>query len=129
MCKCEFSLEYLEVSRTVPGSRFLGSMAYAIIKTGGKQYRVSEGDILDVEKIDVEAGASTTFEDVLSFGEGDNLKLGTPLVSGAKVTAEVVDQRKGDKILAYKYRRRKGYQRTVGHRQKLTRVKITSITA
>lgn len=104
-------------------------MAHAIIKTGGKQYRISEGDILDVEKLNIEPGASATFEEVLSVGDGDSLKIGSPLVEGAKVTAEVIDQRKGVKVIAYKYRRRKGYQRTVGHRQKLTRVKITSITA
>lgn len=102
-------------------------MAYAIIQTGGKQYRVAEGDEIDVEKLDVEAGKEATLE-VLLFADGDNVKLGSPLLSGAKVTAEVVDQRKGEKVVAFKYKRRKGYHRTVGHRRQLTRLKIKSIS-
>ncbi len=102
-------------------------MAYAIIQTGGKQYRVAEGDLIDVEKLDLEAGADTTL-DVLLFADGDNVQLGSPLVSGAAVTAEVVDQHKGEKVIAFKYKRRKGYHRTVGHRRQLTKLKITSIS-
>jgi len=104
-------------------------MAHATFKTGGKQYRVSEGDFLDIEKLDVEPGSKPVFEEVLSVGDGESIRIGTPTVEGAKITAEVIEQRKGDKVIAYKYRRRKGYERTVGHRQKLTRIKITSISA
>lgn len=101
-------------------------MAYAIFKTGGKQYRVAEGDTVDVEKLDVEPGASTTFSEVLFYTDGGNIRTGTDL-KGATVAAEVVDQVKAKKILAYKYKRRKGYHRTVGHRRKMTRLKITGI--
>jgi len=102
-------------------------MAYAIIRTGGRQFRVAEGDTIDVDLLDVDAGKTMTFGDVLLFADGDNVTHGDPLVSGAKVTAEVVEQRKDKKVIAFKYRRRKGYHRTVGHRRKLTRVKIKSI--
>ena len=103
-------------------------MSYAIIQTGGKQYRVSEGDILNVEKLAVEAGTETSFSDVLLVVNGDKITLGAPLVAGATVKAEVVSQFKDDKVIAFKFKRRKGYHRTVGHRRKLTRLKIKSIT-
>jgi len=103
------------------------TMAYAIIKTGGRQFRVAEGDTIDVDLIDVEPGKTATFGDVLMFADGKDVTHGSPLVSGAKVTAEVVEQRKDKKVVAFKYKRRKGYHRTVGHRRKLTRVKIKSI--
>jgi large subunit ribosomal protein L21 len=102
-------------------------MAYAIIKTGGKQFRVAEGDTLDVDLLDVEPGKTATFGDVLLFADGKDVTHGNPLVSGAKVTAEVLEQRKDKKVVAFKYKRRKGYHRTVGHRRKLTRVKIKTI--
>jgi large subunit ribosomal protein L21 len=102
-------------------------MPYAIIQTGGKQYRVAEGDLIDVEKLDVEAGKDATL-DVLLFADGDKVQLGSPLLSGASVTAEVVEQTKGEKVVAFKYKRRKGYHRTVGHRRQLTRLKIKSIS-
>jgi len=103
-------------------------MAYAIIKTGGRQYRVVEGDTIDVDLLDAEVGKTTAFGDVLLHADGDRLTHGDPLISGAKVTAEVVEQRKDKKVVAFKFKRRKGYHRTVGHRRKLTRVKIKSIT-
>ena len=103
-------------------------MAYAIIRTGGRQFRVAEGDTLDIDIIDVEPGKTATFGDVLLFADGKDMTHGNPLVSGAKVTAEVLEQRKDKKVVAFKYRRRKGYHRTVGHRRKLTRVKIKSIS-
>ena len=103
-------------------------MAYAIIKTGGRQYRVAEGDTVDVDLLDVEAGKTATFGEVLMHGDGKHITHGDPFISGAKVTAEVVEQRKDKKVIAFKYRRRKGYHRTVGHRRKLTRVKIKSIS-
>jgi large subunit ribosomal protein L21 len=104
------------------------TMAYAIIRTGGRQFRVAEGDTLDVDLLDIEAGKTATFGDVLMFADGKNVTQGNPLISGARVTAEVLEQRKDKKVVAFKYRRRKGYHRTVGHRRKLTRVKIKSIS-
>jgi large subunit ribosomal protein L21 len=103
-------------------------MAYAIIKTGGRQFRVAEGDTIDVDLLDIDSGKTATFGDVLMFADGDDVTHGNPLISGAKVTAEVLAQRKDKKIIAFKYKRRKGYHRTVGHRRKLTRVKIKSIS-
>ena len=103
-------------------------MSYAVIKTGGKQYKVAKGDVIEVEKIDGDAGAEITFSEVLLTGEGAGVKTGGAL-GAASVTAEIVEQTKGEKLIAYKYRRRKGYHRTVGHRQKLTKVKIKSIAA
>jgi len=102
-------------------------MAYAIIKTGGRQYRVAEGDTIDVDLLDIDQGKTATFAEVLMYADGKTVTQGTPLISGAKVTAEVVEQRKDKKVIAFKYKRRKGYHRTVGHRRKLTRVKIKSI--
>ncbi|MDQ2868587.1 MAG: 50S ribosomal protein L21 [Verrucomicrobiota bacterium] len=102
-------------------------MAYAIIKTGGRQYRVAEGDTIDVDLLEGEAGKQIVLADVLMHADGDHITHGAP-IEGAKVTAEVVEQRKDKKVIAYKFRRRKGYHRTVGHRRKLTRVKIKSIS-
>lgn len=104
-------------------------MAYAIFQTGGKQYRVEQGDVLDVEKLEVELGSETVFDQVLLVSDGSKVSIGAPMLDGAKVTAEVVDQVKDDKVVAFKFKRRKGYHRTVGHRQKHTRLKITSIAA
>jgi large subunit ribosomal protein L21 len=103
-------------------------MAYAIIRTGGRQFRVAEGDTIDVDLVDVEPGKTATFGDVLMFADGKDVTHGNPLISGAKVTADVVEQRKDKKVIAFKYKRRKGYHRTVGHRRRLTRVKIKSIS-
>ena len=102
-------------------------MAYAIIRTGGRQFRVAEGDTIDVDLLDVEPGKTATFGDVMLFADGKDVTHGNPLVSGAKVTAEVVEHRKDKKVIAFKFKRRKGYHRTVGHRRKLTRLKIKSI--
>jgi large subunit ribosomal protein L21 len=103
-------------------------MSYAIIKTGGKQYRVSEGDVLEIEKLDVEAGKDTTFSEVLFLSADGAFKTGSDLKT-ASVLAEVIGDKKAPKVIAFKYRRRKGYHRTVGHRRKLTQVRIKSITA
>ncbi len=103
-------------------------MAYAIIKTGGRQFRVVEGDTIDVDLLDVDPGKTATFGEVLMFADGKDVTQGSPIIAGAKVTAEVLEQRKDKKVIAFKYRRRKGYHRTVGHRRKLTRVKIKSIS-
>ncbi|MEI8233465.1 MAG: 50S ribosomal protein L21 [Verrucomicrobiota bacterium] len=104
-------------------------MAYAIIKTGGKQYKVAMGDVIEVEKLEVQPGSETHFADVLFYSNGAEIKSDAAALKGATVAAEVVAQTKGDKVIAFKYRRRKGYHRTVGHRQKLTKVKITAINA
>ena len=103
-------------------------MTYAIIKTGGRQFRVSEGDTIDVDLLDIDPGKTATFGEVLMFADGKDVTYGSPAISGAKVTAEVLEQRKDKKVIAFKYKRRKGYHRTVGHRRKLTRVKIESIS-
>ena len=102
-------------------------MAYAIIRSGGRQHRVTEGAIVEVDFLDAEVGKEGLFADVLMIGDGDNITHGSPLVEGATVHGEVVEQKKDKKVIAFKYRRRKGYHRTVGHRRKLTRVRITQI--
>ena len=103
-------------------------MAYAIIKTGGKQYKVATGDVIEVEKLDVEAGKDHTISDVLFYADGKDSKSGADALKGIAVAAEVVAQKKDKKVIAFKFRRRKGYHRTVGHRRKLTQLKITGIT-
>jgi large subunit ribosomal protein L21 len=103
-------------------------MAYAVIQTGGKQYRVESGNEIDVEKLDAEVGTDINFSEILLVSDGSDLQVGEPFVSGAKVSAEVVDQFKDDKVIAFKFRRRKGYHRTVGHRRQLTRLKIKTIS-
>ena len=100
---------------------------YAVIKTGGKQYRVTEGDRLRVEKLAGDVGATLTFDEVLMLG-GDKVSIGTPLVSGAKVTATIVAQDRDKKIIVFKFRRRKNYRRKTGHRQPFTALEITGIT-
>ena len=101
---------------------------YAIIQTGGKQYKVKSGDLVDIEKLDAEVGATVKFEDVLAVGEeGGKLNIGSPKVAGAVVEAKVVDQFRGKKIVVFKMKRRKSYRRTQGHRQSLTRVEIGEI--
>lgn len=104
-------------------------MAYAVIQTGGKQYRVAEGDVLDVEKLDLEEGAETTFSEVLLLSGDAGVSVGAPHLSGASVTAEVLEQAKAPKVIAFKYKRRKGYHRTVGHRRQITKLKIKAIQA
>jgi large subunit ribosomal protein L21 len=100
---------------------------YAVIRTGGKQYRVKEGDQLNLERLPGEAGETITFEDVLAKGEGADLQVGTPTIAGAKVSAEIVRQARAKKIIVFKFKRRKNYMRKKGHRQYYTRVKITGI--
>jgi large subunit ribosomal protein L21 len=102
-------------------------MAYAVIKTGGKQYRVQQGDKIDVEKLDVEVDAQITFDEVLLVGEGEAVRVGTPTVAGASVTAKVVEQHRGPKGVAFKFKRRKGFHKTKGFRRHLTKLEITAI--
>ena len=102
------------------------ALAYAVIKTGGKQYRIQEGDKFDVEKLDVEVDSEIQF-DVLLVGEGETVKIGAPLVEGASVTAKVIKQYRGPKGVAFKFKRRKGFHKTKGFRRSLTTLEITSI--
>jgi large subunit ribosomal protein L21 len=102
---------------------------YAVIKTGGKQYRVAKGDKLKVEKLPVEAGSSVDIDDVLMIGDGDNVTIGAPLVDGGKVTATVVSHGRHDKIEIVKFKRRKHHQKRTGHRQDYTEIEITNISA
>ena len=101
---------------------------YAIIATGGKQYKVSEGDVIRVEKLGVEAGQEVVFDRVLVVS-GDEMKVGNPTVAGATVTANVVKEGKAKKVIVYKYKRKTGYHKKNGHRQQFTQVKIEKINA
>jgi len=101
---------------------------YAVIKTGGKQYKVSEGDTIKVEKLAGATGESIEISDVLMVG-GEEVKIGAPLLPDAKVTARIVEQGKDKKVLVFKSKRRKGYRKTNGHRQLITRLRITGIEA
>lgn len=101
---------------------------YAIIATGGKQYKVAEGDVLNVEKLGAEAGETVTFENVLVVNNG-SVQVGNPTIDGATVSATVVGNVKGKKVIVYKYKRKTGYHNKNGHRQQYTRVKIDKINA
>ena len=100
---------------------------YAIIRTGGKQYRVAKDDVISVEKLSGEAGATVEFGEVLMIGDGAAAAVGDPLVAGAKVMAKVLEQTRADKILVFKKKRRKGYRRTQGHRQDITVLRVTEL--
>lgn len=103
-------------------------MSYAVIKTGGKQFRVTSGDIINVEKLAGDAGDKVTLDQVLMVG-GDEVRVGAPLVEGATVEAEIVEQTRAPKIIVFKKRRRQNYRRKKGHRQDMTVLKINSINA
>jgi large subunit ribosomal protein L21 len=103
-------------------------MAYAIFKTGGKQYRVSEGERVDVERLDLEVGQEATFDEILAVSTDGGLRVGDPVVSGASITAEVTDQVRAKKVIAFKFKRRKGFHKTKGHRRQMTRLTIKSIS-
>lgn len=102
---------------------------YAVIKTGGKQYRVSEGDVLKVEKLDVEQGSTIDFDEVLMVANGDDIKIGAPVVEGSKVSATIEEHGRGKKIEIIKFKRRKHHMKRMGHRQAYTKLKITGINA
>lgn len=102
---------------------------YAIIETGGKQYRVQEGDVITVEKLDVEAGDKIALDKVLLLNNGTELKVGAPYVEGAKVLGEVVENGKGKKVIIFKYKAKKDYRKKQGHRQPYTMIKIESLTS
>ena len=102
---------------------------YAIIETGGKQYKVSEGDVIYIEKLDVEEGAEITFDKVLMAGEGDAVKVGTPVVEGATVAAKALKNGKAKKVVVFKMKRKQNERKKKGHRQPYTKVEITAINA
>ena len=101
---------------------------YAVIKTGGKQHKVSEGDVLAVEKVAGSAGDTVVFDDVLMVSKDSDVRIGTPVVPGAKVVAEIIAQAKAPKITVFKMKRRKGFHKKTGHRQPLTQMKVKEIT-
>lgn len=101
---------------------------FAVIESGGKQHRVQKGDVLRLEKLDAEAGASVTFDRVMLVGEGEDVTVGTPLVEGGSVTAEVLGHGRHDKITVIKFKRRKDYDKKQGHRQHYTEIKVTGIS-
>ena len=100
---------------------------FAVLNTGGKQYKVSQGDLIKVEKLENEVGDKVTLSQVLMVGQGEDVEVGSPYVSNCEVTGEVVEQGKGAKIIVFKKKRRKGYRRKNGHRQRFTQLKITEI--
>ncbi len=102
---------------------------YAVIKTGGKQYKVSEGETLKIEKLTAEVGGTVAFDDVLLVADGEDIKVGTPRVEGGKVSATVVSHGRGKKVMIIKFKRRKHYRKQAGHRQAYTEVQITGISA
>ena len=102
---------------------------YAVFKTGGKQYRATTGDLIDVEKIEAEKGATVELDQVLMVGEGEDVKIGAPYLEGGKITARVVEHGRGDKVRIIKFKRRKHHMKHMGHRQYFTRLEITGIDA
>jgi len=102
-------------------------MSYAVIKTGGKQYRVQEGDKIDVEKLAVDVDDEIRFTEILLVNDGSETKVGAPFIDGASVTAKVIDQFRGKKGVAFKFKRRKGFHKTKGYRRSLTKLEITGI--
>ena len=108
---------------------FAGKFMYAVLETGSKQYRVTAGDTLEIERLETEAGKPFTFDRVLLVNNDGKVVVGAPTVAGATVSADVVAHKRGEKKLTFKMKRRKGYHKTIGHRQELTVVKITSINA
>jgi large subunit ribosomal protein L21 len=103
--------------------------AYAVVETGGKQYRVQAGDVVEVEKLAADVGSTVELDQVLAVSDGTSLTIGTPRVDSARVVSTVIDQTRGDKIVNFKKKRRKGYRRKIGHRQDITLLKIERIAA
>ena len=104
-------------------------MMYAVVATGGKQYKVQEGDVLHVEKLNGDVGSEVSFDRVLMYSDGENVSVGQPVIDGAVVSGHIVEQGKEKKIIVFKYKRRKRYRRKLGHRQMFTAVKIDTIKA
>jgi large subunit ribosomal protein L21 len=115
--------------RGFPQKRIEGSIMYAVIKTGGKQYRVSSGEKIKVEQIPADVGSQITLDQVLVVADGDKISIGAPLVAGATVQATVVSHGRGDKVHIFKMRRRKHYRKSGGHRQNYTEIQIDKISA
>lgn len=124
-CSQEIVLERMPLTKRLTG--FSEIIMYAVIKTGGKQYRIAEGTTLKVEKLDIAAGENVEITDVLLIANGEELKVGAPVIEGAKVTAEVVAHGRGPKIKIIKFKRRKHHRKQMGHRQWFTELKISSI--
>ena len=126
-----FAVIFLNYSRSAgpAGEPKADTTMYAVVKTGGKQYRVAKDDVLTVEKLDGEAGAVIELEQVLAVSDSSGLTIGTPLIDGARVAATVLEQKKADKIIIFKKKRRKNYRRTKGHRQQVTVIRISDILA
>ena len=103
--------------------------AYAVIETGGKQYRVQKDSVLDIELLDAKEGDKVKIDKVLAVSDGSKLNIGTPVVAGAVVTLEVVDQYRGEKVVSFKKKRRKGFHKKIGHRQELMKVRVESVGA
>ena len=117
-------------SATLPATNTFGGVRmYAVIKTGGKQYKVAEGQVLRVEKLNAEVNETVELQEVLLVADGGNVKVGTPVVEGAKVVAEILAQGKGAKVINFKYKPKKASHRKKGHRQLFTEIKVTSIQA
>jgi len=102
---------------------------YAIIGTGGKQYKVQKGDVFEVERLDVDAGKTVKLDNVLLCSKGKSVEIGRPYIKDASVVCDVISHLRADKVIAFKYRRRKGSKKKIGHRQELTRLRVTEITA
>jgi len=117
------------VAKGLSGAIMKETAMFAVIQTGGKQYKVSKDDLIIVEKLEGEAGAKVSFGDVLVCGKDDKVNFGAPMVKGASVAGEIIEQRKGDKVLVFKKKRRQTYRRKRGHRQLESVVRITGITA
>lgn len=100
---------------------------FAIIAAGGRQYRVLENDVIEINRLPGEAGSTTVFDQVLAIGEGAELRMGNPMLPGAKVEGEIIDHYRGPKLIVFKMKRRKGYRKLQGHRQELTHVRIGKI--
>jgi large subunit ribosomal protein L21 len=110
------------------GIKFKGAfLMFAVLNTGGKQYKVSEGDLIKIEKLESDVGDNVTLDRILMVGEGENVEIGSPYISNCEVRGEVVEQGKGTKIIVFKKRRRKNYRRKNGHRQRFTQLKVTEI--
>jgi len=101
---------------------------YAVVETGGKQYRVTQGEVLTVEKLEGDAGSEIKLDQVLALSDGSNLQVGTPFLEGAVVTAKILDTFRGDKVVSFKKKRRKGYKRKMGHRQDLTKIEVVGLS-
>ncbi len=112
----------------VAQGREMAMEAYAVVETGGKQYRVEKDNVISVERLDAEVGSEVELSTVLAVSDGENLTVGAPVIEGAVVKATILEQYRGDKVVAFKKKKRKGYKRKVGHRQELTKLQVAEIS-